>query len=122
MPRASKTSDWARDPRAPELEGQARQSLLATAAEGFCLNASIEARPLSEPRLIKAGETRVNGQDIAGPAWLVSQGELYGVAFVPFGADERTKRCNRGERRKNGGAKSMDFASWWRRWDCRLIR
>lgn len=93
--------------------GDARDELLATAAGQFPLNASIEVRPLSEPRMVRAGETvRVNGQEIAGPAWLVSRGELYGVAFVPFGADEQTSVSIAARAAKIVGAKSMDFASW----------
>lgn len=92
---------------------ESRETLLATARSGFPLNASIEVGPLSAPKKIAAGQTvRVNGQEIAGPLWLVSRGELYGVAFVPHGADEQTKVSIAARAAKIAGAKSMDFASW----------
>lgn len=93
--------------------GESRDAVLATAAGGFPLNASVEVRPLSEPQLIAAGRrVSVNGQEIEGPAWLVERGELYGVAFVPFGADEQTSVSIAARAAKTVGAKSMDFASW----------
>jgi len=95
------------------FNGEPRDELIATAKSGFPLNASVEVKPLSAPRKIAARETvKVNGQEITGPAWLVSTGELYGIAFVPFGADAFTSVSIAASAAKNVGASAMDFASW----------
>lgn len=58
---------------------------------GFAWRASIEARPLTAPEFVPAGETVVvNSQSFSGPVLVARRAELYGVSFVPRGADENT--------------------------------
>ncbi len=62
-----------------------------SARNKFPWKASIEARPLDRPEMIPAGEfVAVNGQTHTGPCLVVRRAELYGVSFVPRGADENT--------------------------------
>ena len=58
---------------------------------GYPWRASIEARPLKKPVLITAGESVVvNGRTFQGPVLVAHETELFGVAFVPRGADDKT--------------------------------
>lgn len=58
---------------------------------GFPWHASIEARPTEKPEMIPAGKTVfVNGQSFKGPVLVARRAELYGVSFVPRGADDGT--------------------------------
>lgn len=58
---------------------------------GFPWRASIESRPLKKPELTVAGESvEVNGRTFQGPVLVARETELYGVAFVPRGADDKT--------------------------------
>jgi hypothetical protein len=57
----------------------------------FPWHASIEVRPLERPELIPAGQVvAVNGQRFQGPIYVARKSELYGVSFVPHGADDQT--------------------------------
>ena len=59
---------------------------------GFPWKASIEARPLEKPEHIPAGKrVVVNGQTFDGPVLVARKTELYGVSFVPRGADAETQ-------------------------------
>lgn len=63
----------------------------ANPGKRFPWKASIEARPLDKPELIPAGATvNVNGQTFEGPIYVARRAELYGVSFVPRGADDKT--------------------------------
>lgn len=62
-----------------------------SAKRKFPWKASIEARPLERPELIPAGASvTVNGQHFKGPLYVARRAELYGVSFVPRGADDQT--------------------------------
>lgn len=70
--------------------GSAAAEVVASHANGFPWQASIEATPKAFVA-IKAGESRtINGQTFKGPFKHVTESELYGVAFVPRGADQKT--------------------------------
>lgn len=71
--------------------GKAANEVKANSANGFPWQMSIEARPTTEPTFIKAGQTvKVNGQTFDGPVFVATKSTLYGVAFLPHGADENT--------------------------------
>jgi hypothetical protein len=68
----------------------ARDEVVASAHNGFIWQASIEAKP-GEVSELAAGKTaKVNGQDVAGPAYIVRTSTLKGFAFVSHGADDNT--------------------------------
>ena len=71
--------------------GAAAQEFLANAANGYPWQASIEASPTQTPDFYGEGEkVSVNGQDFTGPVYVVRKCNLYGIAFLPRGADDRT--------------------------------
>jgi len=71
--------------------GSVVSEFLDSARNKFPWKASIEARPLEKPELIPAGQqVHVNGQTFDGPLFIARRAELYGVSFVPRGADDRT--------------------------------
>jgi hypothetical protein len=71
--------------------GKAAKEVLGNSANQFPWQMSIEAHPTAEPTFIKAGQTvKVNGQTFEGPVLVATKSTLYGVAFVPHGADENT--------------------------------
>jgi len=71
--------------------GPAATELIESHRRGFPWHASIEARPLETPEYIGPGEAvRVNGQLFAGPVLVARRSELFGISFVPRGADEHT--------------------------------
>ncbi len=71
--------------------GAAADEFRNSHANGFPWKASIEARPLKKPELIPAGKSvEVNGRSFSGPVLVAWETELYGVAFVPRGADDKT--------------------------------
>ena len=70
--------------------GQARDNVIASAKNGFPFQASVEVTP-DEMEEVRAGDqVDVNGQRFKGPLIVARTGYLYGVAFVPRGADEST--------------------------------
>ena len=71
--------------------GAAADEFRNSHANGFPWKASIEARPLKKPELVPAGKSvEVNGRSFSGPVLVAWETELYGVAFVPRGADDKT--------------------------------
>ncbi len=71
--------------------GPAAAELLESHRRGFPWHASIEARPLKTPEYIGPNEAvRVNGQLFSGPCLVARRAELFGISFVPRGADENT--------------------------------
>jgi len=71
--------------------GEAANEVKANSANGFPWQMSIEALPSVEPTFIKAGQkVTVNGQTFEGPIFVATKSTLYGVAFLPRGADENT--------------------------------
>lgn len=72
-------------------EGPSRERVLASAKAQFPWKASIEVRP-GRVDLLAAGQTtQINGQTFRGPLYIAREGTLYGVAFVPRGADSTTQ-------------------------------
>jgi len=71
--------------------GAAADEFLESNKRGFPWRASVEARPLERPEYIPAGEAVVvNGQSFRGPVLVARRAELFGISFVPRGADENT--------------------------------
>ncbi len=69
----------------------ATREFIQASANGFPWQASIEYMP-SELQELAAGTSEVvNGMGVDGPAYISRRGKLFGVAFVPRGADENTK-------------------------------
>jgi len=57
----------------------------------FPWKASVEVAPLERPEHVPAGSSvSVNGQRFDGPVLVARRAELYGVSFVPRGADDST--------------------------------
>lgn len=70
--------------------GDAHKEFMATAANGFPWQASIEAKP-TKIKEVPAGQViECNGQTIHGPVTVALKSRLYGISFVPRGADENT--------------------------------
>lgn len=71
-----------------------RDEVVASAADGFQWQASIEATPgrgKGDIEFLKAGKTAtVNAQIVTGPAYIVRKSTLKGFAFVSHGADDST--------------------------------
>lgn len=70
----------------------ARDEVVNSAANGYMWQASLEVQPHKNGvELLKSGKTAtVNGQVIAGPAYITRRGTLKGFAFVSHGADDNT--------------------------------
>lgn len=70
----------------------ARDEVVNSAVNGYVWQASLEVQPhKGGVELLKSGKTAtVNGQVIAGPAYITRRGTLKGFAFVSHGADDNT--------------------------------
>jgi hypothetical protein len=78
---------------------------------GFPFQASVEVSPDKLERVSAGQSAVVNGQTIQGPAVVARTGYLYGVAFVPRGADESTSvRIAARAAQMKGSA--MTFEEW----------
>lgn len=73
--------------------GPAAKEVVDDHDNGFPWQASVEAKPVAgEVEFIAEGKkVAVNGQVFAGPLYVARKSTLYGVAFVPRGADEDTQ-------------------------------
>lgn len=90
---------------------ESRDVILSAASSGFPMRASIEVSP-GKINKVEAGRTaQVNGRTISGPAYIATDGRLYGVAFVPRGADESTSVSIAAAAARKG-AKAMTFEEW----------
>ena len=69
----------------------AANEFVQSAKNGFPWQASIEAKPLRMEEIPEGRTVMVNGQSIAGPVYVARKSRLYGVAFLPHGADENTQ-------------------------------
>jgi phage major head subunit gpT-like protein len=70
--------------------GAAAQEVLANNANSFPWQASIEARPDKVQFVAEGKRVTVNGREFEGPLYVAAKATLYGVAFLPRGADEDT--------------------------------
>lgn len=93
--------------------GDAHREFMATAANGFPWQASIEAKP-TKIKDVPAGQSiECNGQTIHGPVTVAVKSKLYGIAFVPRGADENTSVKIAAEAATNPqGVSDMKFSEW----------
>lgn len=94
--------------------GPGAQELLANHAQGYPWQASVEAMP---ERLVEVPEGKsvvVNGQTFTGPIQIARQSRLYGIAFLPRGADENTTvSIAAGAAHTSPGTESaMKFKEW----------
>lgn len=88
--------------------GAEAQEFLANHDNGFPWQASIEAQPVKMIE-VEAGKTiNVNGRDFTGPLYLAKKSKLYGIAFVPRGADENTTVSVAAQMKGT----AMDFEKW----------
>ena len=69
---------------------QSATEFVDSAKNGFPWQASIEAKPLKVEEIPEGRTVIVNGQSIQGPVYVARKSRLYGVAFLPHGADENT--------------------------------
>ena len=70
--------------------GEAAKEFMGNADNGYPWQASVEVQPLQILE-VKAGDSvTVNGQQFSGPVSVAKKSKLYGVAFLPRGADEGT--------------------------------
>jgi len=69
---------------------QAATEFVDSAKNGFPWQASIEAKPSKVEEIPEGRAVVVNGQSIPGPVYVARKSRLYGVAFLPHGADENT--------------------------------
>jgi hypothetical protein len=88
------------------------QVVESATAGGFPFQASVEVSPDKLERLPAGQQATVNGQTITGPAIIARTGYLYGVAFVPRGADESTSVRIAASAARIRGAISMSFEDW----------
>ena len=88
------------------------QVVESATAGGFPFQASVEVSPDKLERLAAGQSTTVNGQTITGPAVIARTGYLYGVAFVPRGADESTSVRIAASAARIRGAANMSFEDW----------
>lgn len=94
--------------------GEARDTIVASAKDGFPYQASVEVRP-GELEKLREGQTAiVNGKSISGPVVIARTGYLYGIAFVPRGADESTSVSIAASAARAKGIRAMDqeFQDW----------
>lgn len=71
--------------------GASADEFIESQQKQFPWKASIEARPTQKPDMVPAGETVfVNGRSFPGPVLVARKSVLYGVSFVPRGADDGT--------------------------------
>lgn len=88
------------------------QVVESATAGGFPFQASVEVSPDKLERLAAGQSAVVNGQTITGPAVIARTGYLYGVAFVPRGADESTSVRIAASAARIRGAANMSFEDW----------
>lgn len=69
----------------------AAKEVQALAGEGFPWQASIGVRPLKILALEDGATETVNGQDLAGPAEIWLESEVFETSFVALGADDNTQ-------------------------------
>ena len=68
----------------------AAREVIDLAGEGFPWQASIGVMPKTIMEIKEGASMSVNGVDIAGPAEVWSESEVYETSFVPLGADSNT--------------------------------
>jgi len=69
---------------------ESAREVVASAANGFVWQASIEARPDQLTEVAAGKSVNVNGQDFQGPLYVAAKSTLKGFAFVSHGADDNT--------------------------------
>lgn len=71
-------------------ETDAAREVAALASEGFPWQASIGVKPKVILELKEGAVMEVNGYELAGPAEIWTESEVYETSFVPLGADNNT--------------------------------
>ena len=92
--------------------GEARDVIVASAKSGFPYQASVEVRPDKLEHVRDGQAVTVNGRTVYGPAIIARTGYLYGIAFVPRGADETTSVSIAAKAAHMKGANAMSFEEW----------
>jgi len=69
----------------------AAKEVQALAGEGFPWQASIGVKPLKIMAIEQGATAQVNGQDLAGPAEIWLESEVFETSFVALGADDNTQ-------------------------------
>lgn len=92
--------------------GESRDNIVESSRNGFPFQASVEVSPDDLIQLATGQEMNVNGQTIVGPAVVARTGYLYGVAFVPRGADESTTVAIAASAARKVKGQAMSFEEW----------
>lgn len=94
----------------------ARDEVIASAADGFTWQASVEVAPKSKPVFVKAGKSvEVNGQQHEGPVYVARKSVLNGFAFLGQGADDNTSvriAAEDSDSHKKGSNMDPKFVAW----------
>lgn len=94
----------------------ARDEVIASAADGFTWQASVEVAPKQKPVFVKAGKTvEVNGQTFDGPVFVARKSVLTGFAFLGQGADDNTVvriAAESSDSQKKGSDMDPKFLAW----------
>ena len=94
----------------------ARDEVIASAADGFTWQASVEVAPKAKPVFVKAGKTvEVNGQEHEGPLFVARKSVLNGFAFLGQGADDNTSvriAAEDSDSQKKGSDMDPKFVAW----------
>jgi len=91
----------------------ATQEFLAASGNGFPWQASVEVQPVEVEEVEDGDSVKANGMTHKGPIYVARKSRLYGVAFLPRGADERTTvRLAAGAADSSRGENSMKFDQW----------
>lgn len=92
--------------------GPSAKEFIQASDNGYPWQASIEAKPNKLVEVPDGKAVTVNGQQFTGPLLIARKSKLYGVAFVPRGADENTTVSVAASAAKSKGAKMNDFEKW----------
>jgi phage major head subunit gpT-like protein len=90
-------------------ENEDSNDITRLAGNGFPWQASVGLQPMRLENVEPGATSRVNGQDIAGPAIVVRAGKLFEVSIVPLGADDTTATRVAATLE---GAGTMNFEAW----------
>lgn len=91
--------------------GASAVEFLANGANGYPWQASIEAMPLRVVEIKSGEKVTVNGREFTGPIQVATKSRLYGVAFLPRGADENTSVSIAASAAKQGES-NVEFNEW----------
>ena len=92
--------------------GASAQEFTANHDNGFPWQASIEAKPTKVVEIQAGKSVTVNGREFVGPVLVARKSKLFGVAFVPRGADENTSVTIAASAADSWKGNLMKFTEW----------